>query len=1466
MTIPELRDEGSGTAGPSGANQMQGGAGGHEGDERLVRLVADERRLLRALAGEARLEEYLPAIARFVEDHTGRQCSILLMALNQRELRAAAAPSLPHTFGEAHERLPVEATAGATGAAAFRKATVISRDVQTDPLWDGERRELMAQHGLRSAWCAPILDPGGTVLGTLTTYGAEPEAPDEWQQGIAETATRIASIAICRYVSVEIANVQEERFQRLWDTSGDAIVIIDGEGTILSTSPAIEAVFGYKPDELTGQHVAILQPERLREEHEHGLARYLKTGERTLDWHARELSGLHKDGHEFPLEVSISDASAGGTRVFACFMRDVTARTRAEDALRLSETRYRALAENALDLVCELGNDGRFVYVSPNFTRVLGYAPDDLIGRTPFDYIHEDDRQRVAGQFAELITEVGEPGATTFRFLKGDGTWCWLEVSANLFEPAGGGRHAVVVARDFGQRREIEHALQESEEQLRTFVENAPAIMFATDAEGVFTLYEGKDIARFGLQSEQRVGRRMLDVHPDVPRVAENLARALGGETFTEVFERNGLHFEVQHAPLRDENGAIAGMIGIIVDVTSRVLAEEALRSSEERYRQIFSNHSAVRYIVDPDAGIIVEANDAACEFYGYTQEEMTGKPIGEINTLPPDELAEKMRRVVEERLSQCSLRHRLASGEIRDVDVYTGPVEAEEKTLLFSVVHDVTEQRRAESLVSAQRHLLEMIAMGAGLEQTFQELTQTVEAQAPGTLCSILLASSDGTRLHHAAALSLPDVYNQAVDGLIIGPSAGSCGTAAYRNEEVVVTDIEHDPLWAEYKDLALSHGLRACWSTPITSTSGSVLGTLAIYYREPRGPATYERELVHVAAHVAGIAVERRRSDTALRSRTAELERMYKRLVRTHADLEESKQRLEEKSRLLEIALDAERERSRRDQLTASLNHAAITEMLRDIVELHADVPHAVAMVDVDGLKVANDTYGHQIGDAVLVKVASVLARPGATVGRYGGDEFVVIIPGADRSAAEQYRGEVLEEFSNAGLTDPMTGARVPVVASIGLAIYPNEAESVEDLIRLSDSAMYQSRRQRPTGEGTALARPLGGDRAARMVGELVPLLTSPGKLQDKLRLVAHRLSVGAGYDGVNFVLTEDGQDGMASSSFARVPESFIEQWNSRARSQVNLEIAALLSRTKRPLIMDDLETDPRLDEREQQMLAVAGLRSALVAPMIWENNLIGVLTVASTRKSAFSVRDAEFVAAVATQVTAIVRMSSLLDQLRTSTAQLQQAHEGTVLMLASAAEAHDATTGRHLSRVRDISIALARELGYEAEAARALGLAATLHDIGKIRVPDSVLGSAQSLADAEWVLMKQHTIWGGAFLAGQTGFELAAAVARYHHERWDGTGYPDGISGTAIPEGALITTVADSLDAMTSNRPYRAGRPLTAAVEEIVRCSGTQFSPRVVEALVRLYERGELQFVEEAVDNDDGRDHGAHEVRAA
>src|SRR5437667_6427858 len=174
--------------------------------------------------------------------------------------------------------------------------------------------------------------------------------------------------------------------------------------------------------------------------------------------------------------------------------------------------------------------------------------------------------------------------------------------------------------------------------------------------------------------------------------------------------------------------------------------------------------------------------------------------------------------------------------------------------------------RRRAEALLGGEKRLLEMIAKGDSLPAILDALCQLVEEQLPDVISSVLLL--DGDRLRHGGAPSLPKSYNGAIDGLVIGPSEGSCGTAAYRGEPVIVSDIATDPLWAKYRDLALSHSLRACWSTPILSSENKVLGTFAMYYREPRSPTSQDFGLIELATHLVRIAVERDRAEEALRT----------------------------------------------------------------------------------------------------------------------------------------------------------------------------------------------------------------------------------------------------------------------------------------------------------------------------------------------------------------------------------------------------------------------------------------------------------------------------------------------------------------------------------------------------------------------------------------------------------------------
>lgn len=182
-------------------------------------------------------------------------------------------------------------------------------------------------------------------------------------------------------------------------------------------------------------------------------------------------------------------------------------------------------------------------------------------------------------------------------------------------------------------------------------------------------------------------------------------------------------------------------------------------------------------------------------------------------------------------------------------------------------------EDKYEENFRAGQSRILAMIAANAPLSEILKSLVLLIEAQSPEMLCSVLLLSDDGDHIRHGAAPSLPEAYVKAIDGEPIGPKNGSCGTAMFRGKPVIVTDILADPLWEDYRDLAAANGFRACWSTPILSGHGKVLGSFAMYYGEPRTPTGDETRLTDVATRIAGLAIERQIAREALRRTQNEL-----------------------------------------------------------------------------------------------------------------------------------------------------------------------------------------------------------------------------------------------------------------------------------------------------------------------------------------------------------------------------------------------------------------------------------------------------------------------------------------------------------------------------------------------------------------------------------------------------------------
>lgn len=331
-------------------------------------------------------------------------------------------------------------------------------------------------------------------------------------------------------------------------------------------------------------------------------------------------------------------------------------------------------------------------------------------------------------------------------------------------------------------------------------------------------------------------------------------------------------------------------------------------------------------------------------------------------------------------------------------------------------VLTDITLSKMHEVL---QQRILACMAREEPLETLMDKACREVERIAPEITASILRISADG-RLQPLAGPKLPASYSQALEGVAIGPQVGSCGTAAYHGEAVLVQDIASDPLWQAYKEPALAIGLRSCWSTPIKDNHGRVLGTFAFYYREPRGPSEFHQRLLRVLVHLCSLALQREESRSQIRQ------------LAFYDSLTELPNR--------------------------SLLHARADQSLAEAAR--NQTPLSVLFVDLDRFKQVNDSLGHPAGDQLLRLVAQRLSenrRHADIVGRLSGDEFVLVLP----NCGSEQVSEVVEQLRQTlSLPCTIAGATLCPSASIGISLFPADGHDMGTLVHRADMAMYQAK----------------------------------------------------------------------------------------------------------------------------------------------------------------------------------------------------------------------------------------------------------------------------------------------------------------------------------------------------------------------------------------------------------------------
>src|SRR5437762_600490 len=362
-----------------------------------------------------------------------------------------------------------------------------------------------------------------------------------------------------------------------------------------------------------------------------------------------------------------------------------------------------------------------------------------------------------------------------------------------------------------------------------------------------------------------------LLVLPEDRQVArEALADLLQGKARTYEVRwrtRDGaiIHFDGASVPRVSNTGEFLSTLCTLRDATERKCAEEKLRKSEEKYRDLIEISPDAIYVVDAN-GICVLGNRAGAELAGVTQDTLVGMSIPDTH-LPEERhlLQERLEKLKTQRTVRFERKFLRKNGEIVPVEVSVAAIRG---GYFQAILRDVSERKKAEALLAAEKRILEMIATGVALQEILNALCLFIEEQRSGTLASVLLLNPDGAHLDSIAGPSLPKEWTQQMESLPIGPCAGSCGTAAYRRPQVIVSDIATNPPSdvPELRAAALRHGTRTSWSNPVLSSKGKVLGTFCMYYRERRTPTFQDLELIELATHLVRVAIERDRAEEAL------------------------------------------------------------------------------------------------------------------------------------------------------------------------------------------------------------------------------------------------------------------------------------------------------------------------------------------------------------------------------------------------------------------------------------------------------------------------------------------------------------------------------------------------------------------------------------------------------------------------
>jgi PAS domain S-box-containing protein len=1190
----------------------------------------------------------------------------------------------------------------------------------------------------------------------------------------------------------------EERYRSLVELSPEAI-IVHCDGKLVYVNPAGARQMGVeRPEQVLGLPITDLLPPETRQLN-------LEIMEQVAQGKSvppLEQTIIRPDGSEIEVEIVGAPVLLQGQPAFQLIVRDISERKRGEKELRASDDRYRRLFENAVLGIFQSSLEGKALAVNPAFARMFGYnSPEEVLSTVKniaVDIFADPNRR---AEIARLTQENPEQHTFENIYRRRDGSTFPGTLHLHPVKDAAGRLlYFEGLIEDISKRKAAEYALQESEKHLRSLIEASPLGMhqYALFPDGrlIFTGANPAADHILGIDHQGLINLPIEDAFPthrqtEIPALYQQVAlegTPYSCEQIAYQDDKTQRAFEIHAFQTGTSRMAV-----FFQDITEKKRAAESLRESEEKFRALIEKNSEGVVLYD-EQGLTIEWNAAQEHISGIPRQEALGRSAWDLQfqLLPTEqktptrhaEMKERGMRILQTGQSPI-FSHPAEVSIIRPdgtqafIQQTAFPIKTGSGLRVGSVMRDITERKQAE--VDLRRRMIELEALHAvALAGTEAMSTDDLLVQVAGIIREKLYPDHFGVAFLDAVARTLLYHPSFAQDSCLVtsqfSMDEGISGSVARTGISRRVEDVRLDP---DY--LKVNPDTRSELCVPIL-IGRQAIGVINLESAKLSSFTEADERLVNALAGELGIALEKLRHLEAEQNRRKELEALEQ--------ISEVLRNEGEKDKVIQAVLD------------------------RVMVVMHLQGTGIVL-------------YDPQTGDQVMEEGRGewILAKN-------------IYLPQGQGTISKQVAVSQHYYLNNEVSSDlrlqwPDPGLRIKALLCLALIVDDqtcgllylgrNVAFLPQDIhlaITMADtlaSALHQIDLHNET------QRQLERLKALRAIDQSI---LSRLNLEQTLEVLLDKITGLLRVDAAYILLYNAQMKMLYPSARHGLPSPLWEE-----TLPLSVPHAGHVAQTCETEIIPDLGLiEDGLTEKIHKI--GENFASYAAVPLIAKGELKGVLQIFTHSRLEPSADWMGFLETLADQTAIAINSAQLFNEQQQTNARLTKAYEDTIDGWSRALDLRDRETEGHSQRVTDLTLKLARRMDIPEDQMIHIRRGAKLHDIGKMGIPDNILLKPDRLTQDEWKIMRQHPTFAADLLSPIEFLAPALEIPFCHHEKWDGTGYPQGLSGKEIPLAARIFAVIDVWDAVTHDRPYRPAWTLPDTLAYIREQAGKHFDPRVVE----------------------------------